>query len=436
MKRIVRLLLFGVFLVIVLSIGKNKWIEFRDNTASDRYSQPSYRKATDFFRKMLGMAPFASWHYALAVSYLDEGLKDQAVKEYKKTLQMDKRSVQAYLDLANIYFQQGSFEDALGVLGEAEGVISDNPDIKNLKKQVSFEYFRDAGVKAFEKGDRSQARALLNNALETDPNSSQAHYLMALALDEQKDFNQVEDRLKEAIRLDPKAYMAYSSLGNVYFGRGDFEAAIEQYQYFLSSWGDEPSVLNNMGLAYMNLEKYGLAIPCLQKALAFDPLNIETRHHLSAVYRDHGMLDKAAEGFNSIIDMRSDYPNVHNDLGDIYRKQGREQQALKEYRATIEHGRKKLSPSSRDPLLLVELAYAYNQVQEFDEAKKLIDEAIRADPNNQKAYWTLADIYRSSHRFGDALDALEKSKKVSPRKYAFIEETIRDIKAQMTLSER
>ncbi|MFH1208713.1 MAG: tetratricopeptide repeat protein [Candidatus Omnitrophota bacterium] len=417
-------------------MGKSKWIEFRDNTDSDRYSQPSYRKATDFFRKVLGMIPHADAHQALAESYLDEGLEDKAIEEYKKTLQLDEHSVEVYLALANIYRRRESYKEAWELMKKAESMIPDNPDIKDLKKQAAYDYFLETGVKTFEGGDRLKARELLNSALDADPNSAQVYYLLAYTFDEQQDFDQVEEHLKKAISLDPKFYLALHYLGDVYFGRGDFEAAIEQYQSFLDIKGDDSSVLNNMGLAYMNLERYGEAIPRLQKALAFDPLNIEVRHNLSAVYRDQGMLDKAAEGFDSIIDMDPGYPNVHNDLGGVYRKQGRDQEALTEFRATIEYGQKRLSPTSRDPLLLVELAYAYNEIKEYNKAKKLIDEALKLDPNNQKAYWTLANIYKSAKRFDTALAVLDKAKKLSSKKYLFIEEAIADIKEEKSRSGR
>ena len=434
MKKIVKLWIFLGFLGIVLFIGKSKWIEFRDGTANDRYSYLSHKKAVDYFRKMLRMVPFAAGRQALADSYLDEGLENQAVEEYKKTLQMDKHSTQAYLALANIYFRRDSFKEVMELLQKAEGMIPGNPDIQDLKKQASFEYFTDAGVKAFEKGDRVKARELLNSALEANPNSALTYYLLALSFDERQDFYQVEDYLKKAIALDPKFYLARSFLGDVFFGEGDFEAAIEQYQFSLAIKSDDPSVLNNMGLAYMNLEKYSSAIPRLEKALALDPTNIGIRYNLAATYRDYGMLDMAAAGFIDIIHLNSGYPKVHNDLGDIYRKQGRNQEAVKEYLASIEQGQKRISMNSSDPLLLIELAHAYNEIKEYKKAKKLIDEALFVNPNDSMAYLTLADTYRGFNRPDAALVALDKAKKLSPKKYSFIEKAIADTKEQMSRS--
>jgi len=434
MKKIVRALIFLSFLTIALFVGKSKWIEFCKSAASKCNSYQPCKKGMVHVRKVLGMLPFAATHHVLANLYLNDGLEDQAIEEYKKTLQMDKRFVQAYLTLANVYLRRRSFKEASELMRKAEGVISDNPDIKNLAKQVSLEYFLDAGMKVLEKGDRLKARELLNNALEVDPNSAQAHYLLALSFDARQDFYRVEDHLKEAIGLDPKFYQAHKFLGDVYFGKGDFEEAIEQYQFSLAIKNDDASALNNMGLANMNLERYGSAISSLEKATALDPDNVETRHNLAAVCRDYGLWDKAVSGFISVVHRNPCYPDVHNDLGEIYENQGRVQEALKEYRASIECGQKRLSQNSRDPLLLVELAQAYSGIKEFERAKKLVERVLMADPHNQKAYFTLANIYRSSDRPEAALATLEKAKKLSSKKYLFLEETIADIKEQMSRS--
>ena len=360
MKKIIRTSILIVCLASIVLIGKSKWIEFCDTPASDRYSQPFYKKSVHFFRKVLSLAPFAAGHYALANSYLDEGLENQAVEEYKKTVQMDKHFVEAYLALGGIYFARASYKEALELLQQAGVSISGNSDIKDLKRRVSFEYFRDEGVKSFEKGDPIKARELLNKALESDPNSAQVFYLIALSFDEQRDFNRVEDHLRKAIRLDPKFYLARSYLGDIYSEKGNFEAAIEQYQSSLAIFGENPAVLNNIGLAYMNVESYYLAMLNLEKAVALEPSNVDFRYNLAAVCRDFGELEKAAKGFISVIRINPSYPNVHNDLGDIYRKQGRDSEAFKEYRATIEQGQKRISKNISNPLLLVELAYAYN----------------------------------------------------------------------------
>ena len=423
-KKIIRTSILIGFLAAVLLVGKSKWIEFRDKPIRERFSHPFYREAVDCFREVFKRVPFAAGHFALAESYLDEGLEDKAIEEYKKTLQMDKRFVRAYLALANIYYRRESSEEAWDLIQKAEAVTPGNPDIKDLKKQASYGYYLEIGVKAFERGDRLKARALFNQALASGPNSAQLHYLIALTFDEQQDFYRVEDYLKKTIKLDPKYYLARNFLGDIYFGKGDFAAAVEQYQASLDANRDDPSILNNLGLAFMNLQRYGSAIPNLERALALDPNNVEFYHNLATVYRDYGMLDKATEGFIKIIQLKPDDPNVYNDLGDIYRKQGMSKEALQQYRAGIECGKRILSGGARDPSLLVNLAYAYNGAQEFQTAKELVEEAIPKIPNDPKAYLTLADAYKGLRRSDAALIALDKAKSLSPKNSFFIDEAI------------
>ncbi|MFH1208712.1 MAG: tetratricopeptide repeat protein [Candidatus Omnitrophota bacterium] len=430
-KKIIRTSILISFLAAVLFMGKSKWIEFRDKPVRERFSHPFYRKAVDYFREVLKMVPFAAGHYALAESYLDEGLENQAVEEYKKTLEMDKRFVQAYLALANIYYRRESSEEAWDLIQKAEAVIQDNPDIKDLKKQASYGYFLERGVKAFEGGDRIKARELFNQALASGPDSAQLHYLIALTFDEQQDFYRVEDYLKKAISLDPKFYLARNFLGDICFGKGDFVAAVEQYRASLDANRDDPYILNNLGLAYMNLQRYGSALPSLERALALDPNNIEFYHNLATVYRDYGMLDKATEGFTKIIQLKPDDPNVYNDLGDIYRKQGQDKEALKQYRAGIECGKKLLSSGIRDPSLLVNLAHAYNGAQEFQTAKDLVEEALLKDSNDPRVYMTLADAYKGLRRSDAALIALDKAKNLSPKNSFFIDEAITHAREQL-----
>ena len=99
-------------------------------------------------------------------------------------------------------------------------------------------------------------------------------------------------------------------------------------------------------------------------------------------------------------------------------------EALQQYRAGIECGKRILSGGARDPSLLVNLAYAYNGAQEFQTAKELVEEAIPKIPNDPKAYLTLADAYKGLRRSDAAMIALDKAKSLSPKNSFFIDEAI------------
>jgi len=180
----------------------------------------------------------------------------------------------------------------------------------------------------------------------------------------------------------------------------------------------------------MNLERYGSAISYLEKAVALDPNNVNTRRNLAGVYRDYGVFDKAVAEFTKVMSMKPDFPDIYNDLGDIYKKQGKKDAALATYRKGIKNCEVKLSQNLENPAALNELAYAYNETQEYDKAKILIDKAITINSHYQKAYLTLASIYRNSGRPDAALIALDKANQLSPQGYVFVEEAINSTEKQ------
>lgn len=424
-KRIFRFSALAVGLVILFFVGKSRLAEFYYNRGNDCYQRQSYKEAAIYFDKALKMYPSSAVvSYALANAYRDGGAEDKAIEGYKRTLRLDGRFIEAYRALANLYFQRESYQKVLDLLKNVGAVIPNDPTLMTLKKRASLEYSLNAAMRSFERKDGFGARESLKTALDVDPDSAPAHYMLASSFYEQRDYYQAEEHLKEAIRLNPRFNFAYILLGDIYFERGDLEKAIEQYKASLAIHGADPEVLNSLGLTYMRLERYGSAIPYLQKALSFDPSRVSINYNLSAVYRDYGMLDKAAEGFIRVMSLQPDYPNVHNDLGDIYKRQKREEEALREYRATIASCEKKLSRSPSDPFVLVELAYAYNEIKEHDKAMGLVEKAIIINPRDSQAYLTQASIYRNLNRPDAALEALNKANQLSPRQYSFIGDAI------------
>jgi Flp pilus assembly protein TadD len=88
-----------------------------------------------------------------------------------------------------------------------------------------------------------------------------------------------EDALKKAIELDPTLPQAHSNLGNIFYARGDFEAALGKYQHAATLSPETPVFQENLHAAYKKLGRLGDAVTALKAAHRLDrqQTKVETR---------------------------------------------------------------------------------------------------------------------------------------------------------------
>ncbi len=432
MKKTLQLLLLITLLVVFLFLGKNKLAAFYYNRGNDFYEQHVYKEAIGYFNKAIRLNPdIAGIHYSLGNAYLEEKLEEQAIKEYTKAIQLDNRFIWSYKALAHIYLGRGSYQEALEILKKAAGVIPNDPEIKDLAGDVAYEYkasLINSGVDAFLVKDKAKAHALLDQALQIDPDFIFARYLSGYFYYSEHKYVEAENMLKEAVRLNNQSFLAHSLLGDIYFEKKDFLNASREYKAARSLNSKDPVLLNNLGLACMNMENYNEALLFLKEAAHLEPENVNIRYSLASVYRDNGRLQDAVVEYENVIRTRPDYPNAHNDLGDIYKQLGQEAQAVEEYNKEIRYCQAKLSSKPGDFVLLNNIAHAYNGIGEYDLAKEFIDKALTVQPDYREAYLTLAGVYKNLGNATEALAALEKANALSSQKYSFIEREIKDAK--------
>jgi len=109
----------------------------------------------------------------------------------------------------------------------------------------------------------------------------------------------------------------------------------------------------NIGLAYIEWEKYSSARPSLEKALELSPNNARALYYLALVERREGHDDE--------------------EVADL-------QRVVEQY------------PQARDPRR--ELGIAYYQRHSYDEARQQFEALQRIDPDDLAAHYNLAVLYR------------------------------------------
>lgn len=417
MKKIIECFLLIILSAVFIYVGRPKLAAFFYNQGSNYYRRGLYNEAIVYYKKSLKINySIAVAHYMLASAYMKNNRQAEALESYKTAIEIDPNFVEAYRGLVYIYQTNQMYEEAINRLKQAELKVSANQEIKNLLKQVSFEYMADCldkGTDAFLAGDRQKAQPLLIKAAEARPDFAFARYALAYFYYTGHDYDEAERELNSVVRLDPQFYFAYKLLGDIYFEKGIYREAAIKYEIAASLNPNDAIIQNDLGLSLMKTERYGEAIIHLEQALSLDPQNLNIRYSLASTYRDKGNLDEALLRYKKIDNEHPDYPNLHNDLGDIYIHQGKKKEALEEYSREIGYSRQKILAKPNDAVILNNLAYALNGSGSYSEAKAVIEKALSLEPNYRQAQLTLAKIYESLGKADESVAILTKAKALS-----------------------
>jgi arylsulfatase A-like enzyme/Flp pilus assembly protein TadD len=213
------------------------------------------------------------------------------------------------------------------------------PNLPDPKDRIQvYELFSDAMADS-QHGRYSESTEKLNAALQTEPDSVPAHYLLGLNYYRMREFPKAVEELQRVLQLSPDYALAAFQLGLAYARTGDFDHAIQT----------------------------------LKRALELDSTNFSAAYNLGAAYLQKKMLPQATAAFRQSITIAPEYAPSHRALGEILLYEGQIDDALMELRRAAE-----LAP--QDPGTHVALAKALSAKGMNDEAQEEMRKVQQTPP--------------------------------------------------------
>ncbi len=116
--------------------------------------------------------------------------------------------------------------------------------------------------------------------------------------------------LKTALTTDPKNFDLLVRLGNLYYDKQVFAAAINYYHRALELRPNDVNVRTDLGTAYWYSGSPQKAIEEYKQSLRIDPGHAQTLFNMGIVYKD-GMKDPAAAiaAWEKLLKLHPDYPD-------------------------------------------------------------------------------------------------------------------------------
>jgi len=288
-----------------------------------------------------------------------------------------------------------------------------------------------------------EAESWVQRALKLAPKNAQLHTAAGRVAFANRQPALAEERLKQAVSIDPKFFPAQLDLGDLYLDtlRKPREAA-DYYRAAIKIDSNHAGAHFGLGraLAALGDTAGGLAeFDAAAKLAPANPLPAQAAGEMELALKRP---DKALVVFDQILKIKPDFVPAMLGKGDAYIAKGDSANALTAYRAAASAAPKLAAPQMKLGMLLQQLqrpdeaetaylaaiatdenlAVAYNNLAwmaaerrvRLDDALKWAQRAVKLAPEQKQFLGTLGWVHRQRGELDQALAALEKAAKMRP----------------------
>jgi eukaryotic-like serine/threonine-protein kinase len=221
------------------------------------------------------------------------------------------------------------------------------------------------------------------------------------------------DELKRALALEPNSDNGYLRLGRAYLATGQSEAALSALRKAVDLnpyyWYNH----DQLGLAYFRMGRNAEALTEFKNAAELDPSNGTEYNRIGATYWRMGRLRDSIEQFQKVIKLQPS--------GDAYTNLGTTYFALGRYREAIPNFKKAVQMNDKNISYMANLADAYRQAGQNEEAGKANADAIglayqqlQVNPQDSATMGYLAMCYARKGDLEKAAEFVRRARGIDP----------------------
>jgi tetratricopeptide (TPR) repeat protein len=327
--------------------------------------------------------------------YFEKGQYHEASIEFLNAIKVDPKFEQAHYQLAETYIRLQAWPEAYHELKQTIDI-----DPGNRKAEI------EMGDLLVAARLLSEAQAVAERLLQKDTNNADAHALQASLNFAQDNRDAALQELQKAIALDPNRPEFYVQLAAVQSAK-HMDSAESSLQKALAINPKFAPAMESLAIIYQNSGRTSEAENLLKEAVALDPLNLRPRQQLARLYLSQ---NRKADAESVMVQAKKDLSHqgdMYRVLGDYYVTIGELEKAVTEYASiSKEHPEDDKTKQGYIDLLL--------QENKIEDASKLNDEILRANPKETDAQVMRGRILNLRGQFSEAIVVLQAALKDEP----------------------
>jgi tetratricopeptide (TPR) repeat protein len=357
-------------------------------------SERKYPEARSTFEKAIKGAPqYAAAYYFLGVAQSDMGLADAARASFAQAHKLSPRTLGPEAALAELDANSGHYEEAerlaktypneppAEILGARAELARGN--LRKAEQMVQAELKRDpASLPALDvlvnvyirDGKAQDAVRRLSPLVEQHPQKAGLQFLLARAYFQQRDFAKAEASARHTLVLDPQTPNAHAMLAAIDSAKGLRDQAVKEFKAELEAHPNSASVYQALAALYSMDGKWQEQMSTLEKARTVDSTSPYVKNDLAYLYLEHGRDPNVA--LSLAQDAKSKLPNspvVADTLGWAFCKVGSYEPAI----AQLNIATQKLPDRAA---YQYHLGMAYLGAGRLESAAQSLQRALKIDP--------------------------------------------------------
>ncbi len=420
----------------------------------------------------------ATLRYALARVYFDyraqESMRESAEKELVAALEIDPAHSGALMDLGQIYWETQRWEDVIRIFSKlrqldpsiVRAYLAESQSLERLgklpeavdvliaglsvgRKIPDYMILLGSYLEQLERNEQAEEIYLEGLGDSSEPHKTQFKQRLAFLYNNMEEYEKavpflqdlnvsypdvptikVElarafrntgklesalEILEKAIILAPDDVQANYELSVVLTRMGEMHKAIEVLEHLLSLDKEEIQDFNNhflvrLALLYSETGNHLQAVEKLKEVVSLNAGDVEARLRLLQAYREAGMHDDADTLSSELLLEHPDDPYVLIARGQTLVAQGKVGEGIRFLKSKA---RSELEADGRIIVYLV-LGQILIDEKRFDEAHRIIDEALSMQPESERVKFLKASAYERQGNFGEAERIFRNLLEISP----------------------
>ncbi|MDP8247506.1 MAG: tetratricopeptide repeat protein [Candidatus Tritonobacter lacicola] len=317
---------FRSSLSLVPSTGKTEYQLGRSCMSLGRHGEAleAFERASSHGVQRIGK-DIAAVHAAMGEEHAGAGRPREALKCYERALERNPSNAELHARTARLLERGGNYKRALDEYREALDIDPNYAEAHseaaallekefNDKEKALAHYKRCLQLAPESPGARNAKAAVdrLSKAVdelkkyrkmvEKYPMRAEAHYNLAVVLQERGMLDEAIGEYKKTIRLKPDFDRAYFNLGAVYMKRGYYDRAIQMYQKATQLNPGYAKAHNNLGVLYSKRGRQAEALASYGRALSADPGFASAHFNAALLYKNLGKKEKALYHYKKYVE--------------------------------------------------------------------------------------------------------------------------------------